>query len=127
MVLLVCAIASSASARAQERAPDDAIRALMTAIEQAVRAGDGPAYLALHSDTADRARARDFVESEVMPNATRVVVQERDRQPLAGSLPGNGYRLMVDAFSEFGGRARAATWRIDIKRTNAPGPAREWA
>jgi hypothetical protein len=126
-VLLVCAIASSASARAQERAPDDAIRALMTAIERAVRAGDGPAYLALHSDTADRARARDFVESEVTPNATRVVVQERDRQPLAGSLPGNGYRLMVDAFTEFGGRARAATWRLDIKRIGEPGAPREWA
>jgi hypothetical protein len=126
-VVLVCAIASSASARAQERVPDDAIRALMTAIEQAVRAGDGPAYLALHADTADRARARDFVESEVMPNATRVVVQERDRAPLPGSLPGNGYRLMVDAFTEFGGRARAATWRLDVKRIGEPGAPREWA
>ena len=125
-ILLAWAIGASVSAPAQERTPDDdSIRALITAIEQAVRAGSGPAYLALHAANVDATRTRDFVESELTPGATRVVLQERDRQPLQGTLPGGGYRLMVDAFSEFGARARVSTWRLDIRRTGGPGP-REW-
>ena len=62
-----------------------------------------------------------------MPGATRVVLQERDREPLRGARPGNGYRLMVDVFAEFGARARIATWRLDVKRTGEAGTEREWA
>ena len=35
---------------------------------------------------------------------------------LVGTLPGNGYRLTLDVFTEFGNRARNATWRLDVKR-----------
>jgi len=34
---------------------------------------------------------------------------------------------MVDVFSEFGDRARAATWRLDVQRVGEPGSDREWA
>ena len=51
-----------------------------------------------------------------MPGATRVTVKERDREPLRGTLPGNGYRLSVDVFVEFGQRARNTTWQLEIKR-----------
>ena len=51
-----------------------------------------------------------------MPGATRVTVKERDREPLRGTLPGNGYRLSVDVFAEFGARARSATWQLEVKR-----------
>jgi len=124
-VLLLCASGVGERVRAQERtlsAPDarshaDAsILALINAIEQTVRAGDTVAYLALHSETASRERALAFAASELVPGATRGVVRERDREALPGTLPGDGYRLIVDVFAEFGGRARAATWRLDIKR-----------
>jgi len=114
--------------RAQERpAPDDAIRALIAAVEQTLRSGNAAAYLALHTESANRDTVRDFASTEVMPGATRAVVQERDRLPLAGTLPGNGYQMMIDVLVEFGGRARVATWRLDIKRIGDPGSAREWA
>ena len=49
----------------------------------------------------------DFADSSCRRGATRVVVQERDREPLAGTLPGNGYRLHASTcFMEFGDRAR---------------------
>ncbi len=99
----------------------------ITAIEHTVRAGDTAAYLALHTDSANRERALAFAASELVPGATRGVVRERDREPLPGTLPGNGFRLMVDVFAEFGQRARAATWRLDIKRIADPGASREWA
>ena len=54
------------------------------------------------------------------------MIQERDRLALASAGAGNGYRLMVDVMSEFGSRARVATWRLDIKRTGAAGTDREW-
>ena len=45
-----------------------------------------------------------------------MVVRERDRSRCSGTLPGNGYRLTLDVFTEFGNRARNATWRLDVKR-----------
>src|SRR4029079_13260634 len=102
------------------------ILVLINAIEQTVRAGDTVAYLALHSETASRERALAFAASELVPGATRGVVRERDREALPGTLPGDGYRLIVDVFAEFGGRARAATWRLDIKRIADEG-ASQWA
>ncbi len=107
--------------------PDASILALITAIEQTVRAGDMAAYLALHTDSANRERALAFAASELVPGATRGVVRERDREALPGTLPGDGFRLIVDVFAEFGQRARAATWRLDIKRIADPGASREWA
>src|SRR5262249_386003 len=61
----------------------------------------------------------------LLPGSNRVVVQERDRQALAGALPGNGFRLMVDVLAEFGSRARVATWRLDVRRTGAAGASDE--
>src|SRR5206468_7191823 len=46
---------------------------------------------------------------------------------LRGTLPGNGFRLMVDVLAEFGARARAATWRLDVRRIGDAGSDREWA
>ena len=135
-VLLLCASGAGAGVRAQERTlstpdarshADASILALINAIEQTVRAGDTVAYLALHTESASRERALAFAASELVPGATRGVVRERDREALQGTLPGDGYRLIVDVFAEFGQRARAATWRLDIKRIADQGASREWA
>jgi Peptidase family M1 domain len=135
-VLLLCASGAGEGVRAQERTlstpdagshADASILALITAIEQTVRAGDTVAYLALHTESANRERTRAFAASELVPGATRGVVRERDREALPGTLPGDGYRLIVDVFAEFGQRARAATWRLDIKRIADEGASREWA
>ena len=61
-----------------------------------------------------------------MRGVRRSVVQERDRIPLSGTAPGGGYRLMVDVMADFGSRARVATWRLDVRRTGAPGAENEW-
>jgi hypothetical protein len=72
--------------------------------------------MALLIASANRDRADTFVASEVLPGSTRVAIQERDRAPLPGTLPGNGHRVTVDAFIERGNRARVATWRLDLRR-----------
>ena len=66
--------------------------------------------------SANRERATTFTTLEFRPGSTRAVVIERDRQNLPGRRAGRGYRLMVDLFVEFGDRARAATWQLDIRK-----------
>jgi hypothetical protein len=122
IVLLALTLGASSPARAQD---DEGVRLLLAHIERVVRAGDTTAYFGLLSDGADRGRAVDFASSEMMPFVNRTVIQERDRIPMAGA-PGSGYRMMVDVMSEFGTRARVATWRLDVKRTGIAGAENEW-
>ncbi|HJZ75965.1 MAG TPA: M1 family aminopeptidase [Vicinamibacterales bacterium] len=123
IALLALTLGSGAYPHAQET---DGVRLLLARLERALQTGDGPAFLAALADSADRDRALWFIGSELIPGSTRAVIQERDRQPLAGTLPGNGFRLIVDTFAEYGSRARAATWRLDVKRTGEAGSDREW-
>src|SRR2546422_891597 len=89
-----------------------------------MQSGRTTRYLSLVSESAHRTAARDFADSEIAPGVTRVGIQERDREPLLGTLPGNGYRLLVDAFIESRARARVVTWRIDIRRPSDADPWR---
>jgi len=120
VALILC---GGAVPRAQET---DGVRLLLLRVERIVQEGDTAAYFASLSGTADRNRARDFASFELQPGATRAVVRERDRESLSGTLPGNGYRLMVDVLAEFGSRARIATWRLDVRRTGQAGTDGEW-
>ena len=104
----------------------DGVRALLTRLEHVAGQGDPAAYTALLTDSADRARALAFGTTELASGVTRAVVQERERNSLNGTLPGNGYQLTVDVFEEFGGRARVASWRLDVKRVGDPGTDTEW-
>jgi hypothetical protein len=106
---------------------DDPLRGLLGRLERVVQEGNTASYLALLADSADRDRARDFGSLELMPGATRTVVQERDRSPLAGTTKGDAYRLMVDIFSEYGSRARVSSWKLDVKRVVDPEGGPEWA
>ncbi|HZT78083.1 MAG TPA: M1 family aminopeptidase [Vicinamibacterales bacterium] len=114
---------AAAPARA---AQGDAVDVFVRALEPIVQRADAPAFLALLADTASRQRALDFVTTELVPGAAHTVVQERDRQPLAGVSGGESYRLMLDVFCDFGSHARVATWRLDVRRISDAG-GRQWA
>jgi hypothetical protein len=124
LVILALSLCGGAAPRAQQEA--DGVRLLLLRVERLVQAGDAAGYVASLSGGADRKRAADFVGSELQPGATRAVVRERDREPLPGTLSGSGYRLIVDVLAEFGSRARATTWRLDVKRTGEAGSDLEW-
>src|SRR5438067_2473328 len=118
IALLALTLCGGARPHAQDV---DGVRLLLLNIERIVQTADGVAYMASLAASADRNRAREFISSELLPGSNRAVVQERDREPLAGSPPGNSFRLMVDVLTEFGSRARVATLRLDVKRTGDPG------
>ena len=122
LLVLVLVLAAAMTGRSVARAgappqnPQDAdgVRLLLQRIERVAQSAPEQ-YLDLLAASADQAAARDFMKTELAPGATRVAVRERDREPLRGTLPGAGYRLSVDVFSEFGMRARNATWRLEVK------------
>jgi hypothetical protein len=120
IAFLALMLAGGAMPRAQQDV--DGVRLLLLEVERIVQTGDGVAFMAALGAAADRAKARDFIASELLPGSNRVVVQERDREALPGALPGNGFRLIVDVFAEYGARARIATWRLDVRRGAADAP-----
>ena len=112
------AAAHAAGLAVQQDTDDAKIRQLLQQVEQAAQKADRQAYLDLLAGSADRTAANNFTAIEFRPSAGRVVIQERERLPLQGTLPGNGYSLTVDAFLEYGDRARIGTWQLDVKRVD---------
>ncbi len=98
-------VRTQAPAQPAQPAPDP-VRLLLDRIEQAVQAGDASRFTALLAPAADRVRIENFTSTEFPPGATRVVIQERDRQPLKGTPPDDGHRLIVERLRRIR-RARA--------------------
>jgi hypothetical protein len=106
---------------------DEGIPPFLLRLERVVRQGNGAAYDALLTESADRGRSAQFIDAELLPGVTRVVIQERERAALPGTIPGGGYTLVVDAFEERGDRARVATWWLNLKRNrDTPDTDTEW-
>ena len=120
--MLTVALAAGGAAPARAQAQVDPLDVLLRRVETLVKTGDTVGYLTLLDGAADSARARDFLSSEFLPGVVQATLQERERVGLAGIPSGNGYRLMVDVFSDFGQRARIATWRLDVRRTGDSAP-----
>jgi hypothetical protein len=109
-----------------QEAGGDGVRLFLNRLERIVQQSDASAYTALLAESADRNRAAGFVDDEMIPGISRAVIQERDRGPLAGTLSGDGYRMVVDVFEEYGSRARVATWWLDLTRDRAATGADRW-
>jgi hypothetical protein len=118
---LVGALGGSARVRAAQQdtevvaVDEPGISALMTRLEQAMRAGTPDAFTPLLTSSANREHALAFAKDQLHPGVTRAVVSIEDRQPFTSASPATALRLMVDAFAEFGSRGRIATWQLDIR------------
>lgn len=117
LALLMMASTRSATQVADPMDQEDVtIEAFLLQVERAISAMDRERWAEMLSTTADRGRALAFYDTMVPPGITRVVVKERDRVDLLGTLPGYGFRLLAEVFIETGPRGRIATWNIDIRR-----------
>jgi hypothetical protein len=127
----LCVVVVLALGRGQAAAlpqePADGVARLLARLQQVMAAGKPEAYLDMLSAVADRPSAQRAAQALIAPSITRAVVKERDRMPLEGTLPGNGFRLMVEVFTEYGDRARVATWRVDVRRVSGADDGDEWA
>ena len=119
LVLLAFTSSPAFAGQVPVRAQDEeelSVQAFLQAVETAISTMDRNRWVALLSPSADRDQALDFFDAMVPQGITRVVVKERDRAPLPGALPGEGFRLVIEVFEETGPRGRIATWRLDIRR-----------
>jgi hypothetical protein len=116
VALAVSVMPAGVRAQTAER---DGIGLLLRRLELALRNGSTDAYEALLVPGASRAHAREFMDAEIAPGATRALVQERIRDPLPDTPAGEGYRLIVQSFVEYGERARIGTWRVDVRRAGS--------
>ncbi|HWP99349.1 MAG TPA: M1 family aminopeptidase [Vicinamibacterales bacterium] len=114
-VLLLAALLGPSAAQTQP-APPDGIAVLLERLEQALRSGSPEAYVSLVAPVADLDAARRFIAPVAQPGTTAVTLRERDRQPLVGALPGEGYQLLVEGFLERGSTGRIVTWQLDVRR-----------
>jgi hypothetical protein len=123
-IVLAVAVAMSTGSvrpRAQTAAPAG-VADLLQRLELVLRQGTPGGFEALLAPRANLRRAREFSASEIMPGATRVVITEHVRQALPGAPAGEGFRLILRSFIEYGDRARVATWRLDVRASSG----REW-
>ena len=119
LVLFVALSLPAFAGQVPSRALDDedlTIQAFLQAVETSISTMDSTRWIDLLSATADKDQALEFFAAMVPQGITRVVVKERDRTALQGTLPGEGFRLVVEVFIENGARGRIATWHLDIRR-----------
>jgi hypothetical protein len=99
------------------QAAADGAAVLLNRLERLLQIDDQDNFPTLLS-TADLtgAAAEQAADDLFSYETVRAVVRERDRQPLQGALPGDGYRLLVEIMTETTARARVMTARIDVRR-----------
>ncbi len=125
LIGLFCLCGSAAGAQPAP-APPDGVAILLNRVEKALQAGDSAGIEPLLSPSAAAEPLRAFVSDLFGPGITRAVVRERDRAPLDGTLPGDGYRLVVDLFTETEGASRIVTARFDVRRAHRGEKDDDW-
>ena len=100
------------------QAPDPVAR-LVGQLEQAVNSGDASGFPAFFGPAFPLADIERYRGDLFPPGVVRAVARERDRRPLEGAPPGDGYSLIVEFFIEQPGRGRILTAAVDVRRLPA--------
>jgi hypothetical protein len=113
LFFLTCAILCAVPVRAQEPEP---AAMMVQKFDRALNAGDRAAVEALFGPTVLPSQVQQLERDLLIPNVARIVVRMRDRSPLEGAPPGDGFTLIVEFFVETPGKARILTTGMDIRR-----------
>ncbi len=112
--------------QSREPAAADGVAQLLNRLElllQNNNRDDFPSLLSTPDLTG--AEAEQATDDLFSYETTRAVVKERDRTPLEGTAPGDGYHVIVDVMTETPARARVLTARLDVRRSPG-GAADSW-
>jgi hypothetical protein len=115
-LLLVACLIGLATPAAQERPGTDPVAALLTRLEQMMVRGDSDTFPGLFGPGVAEGSIRRYQIDLFLTGAVKAVVRERERAPLEGAPPGDGYRLVVEFFVATPGRARILTTGMDVRR-----------
>jgi hypothetical protein len=116
LVVLAFAAACSGSISAQAPQTPDGVDALLSRLQVLLQSGDREGFAALVGPTISADQVEEFSADLFQPGIRRAVVSARDRAQLDGSLPGDGFRLVVEIFTETTGRGRIVTVLFDVRR-----------
>src|SRR3954468_10494906 len=120
LMLWLCAWPSAAQTPAPaagQPSPPDGVGLLLHRLQQLLQQNNRDEFPALLSTTdITGEQAEEATDDLFSYETTRAVVQERDRTPLEGSLPGDGYHVIVEILTETAARARVLTARFDLRR-----------
>ena len=114
------------SRRGVDDAKADGVAQLLNRLEQLLQDNNRDEFPSLLS-TPDLtgAEAEQATDDLFSYETIRAAVKERDRTPLEGSLPGDGYSVIVEMMTETAARARVLTARFDVRRPRG-GAADSW-
>jgi hypothetical protein len=118
LFLLACTIAYPA----QAQTPADGVTLLLGRVESQLQTNARDEFASLVASTIPQEQIERFAADLFALRVTRAVVAERDRGPLAGTLPGDGYRVVAEIFTETAGRARIVTALLDVRRPAGGAP-----
>ena len=116
LFVLTCIILWAAPLRAQDTDPVDSI---LRKFDRALNAGDRSSLEALFGPSVPAERVQQLEHDLLIANVVRISVRLRDRSPLEGAPPGDGFSLIVEFFVETPGKARILTTGMDIRRPPA--------
>jgi hypothetical protein len=105
-------VSTPAGAQAQA----DPVVVIVERLAATLNAHDRDGFTALFAPPVPRAVIDRYASDLITPTAVRTVVRERERGPLEGAPPGDGFSLVVEIFVETAGRARILTAGMAIRR-----------
>ena len=111
--LLTCALLWAPPLGAQDSEPADV---LLRKFDRALNAADRAAIEALFGGAVVPAQVQQLERDLLIPNVSHITVRLRDRSPLEGAPPGEGFSLIVEFFVETPGKARILTTGMDMRR-----------
>jgi hypothetical protein len=123
-LLLVLLAVHAPSAEAQTPAPAtalDPVVAMHRALERALAAANREAFAALFAEGVAKTGIRLDQDELFRPGITQAIVKERDRAPLEGVPPGEGFRSVIDVFMATPTKARVLTAALDVRRPSGGG------
>ena len=105
--LVALATAGAVPAVSAQTAAPDPVAIVLTNLERALASGNRDAFAALFASGVAEVGIRIYANDLLRPGVVEAVVQERERAPLEGVPPGDGFRSVVD--SSWRPRAAAAS------------------
>ena len=125
LIVLASACWCATTVHTQSRPAGDPVDAVVRRLERVLTSGDKAGFPALFDASVSEDKVTQHSFDFFYPNAVRIALFERNRSPLEGVPPGDGFRIVVEFFMETKGQARIVTAGLDIRRPRG-GDADSW-
>ena len=99
LIVLASAFWCATAAHTQSRSAGDPVDAVVRRLERVLTSGDKAGFPALFDASVSEDKVTQHSFDLFYPNAVRIALFERNRSPLEGVPPGDGFRVVRVRFS----------------------------